>query len=130
MGSFFFFVVSWYVISDKSKAERQIACHTDMVGSGEVERQGQVGLANLWSSHFPAGCFPPSVAMGQPVLHIYLFSCFSSSITSLPGPLQRGCGFQRGSLWPHPERQGPGDLGLEMGDFSDVTLASGDNQVM
>jgi len=32
MGSFFFFVVSWYVISDKSKAERQIACNADMVG--------------------------------------------------------------------------------------------------
>merc|ERR1711934_1247376 len=37
MGAFFFFVVSWYVISDKSKAERQIACNADMVGSGEEE---------------------------------------------------------------------------------------------
>jgi len=32
LGAFFFFVVSWYVISDKSKAERQIACNADMVG--------------------------------------------------------------------------------------------------
>lgn len=32
MGAFFFFVVSWYVLSDKSKAERQIACNADMVG--------------------------------------------------------------------------------------------------
>ena len=38
MGAFFFFVVSWYVISDKSKAERQIACNADMVGEDE-ERQ-------------------------------------------------------------------------------------------
>jgi hypothetical protein len=37
-GAFFFFVVSWYVISDKSKAERQIACNADMVGSGEEEQ--------------------------------------------------------------------------------------------
>ena len=40
MGAFFFFVVSWYVISDKSKAERQIACNADMVG-GDEERQQQ-----------------------------------------------------------------------------------------
>ncbi len=40
-GAFFFFVVSWYVISDKSNAERQIACNADMVGSGEEDR-GQV----------------------------------------------------------------------------------------
>jgi len=33
LGSFFFFVVSWYVISDKSKAERQIACNADMLGT-------------------------------------------------------------------------------------------------
>eukprot|EP00092_Neocalanus_flemingeri_P005671 GFUD01006109.1.p1 GENE.GFUD01006109.1~~GFUD01006109.1.p1 ORF type:complete len:561 (+),score=117.93 GFUD01006109.1:69-1751(+) len=32
LGSFFFFVVSWYVISDKSKAERQIACNVDILG--------------------------------------------------------------------------------------------------
>merc|ERR1719347_2305944 len=32
LGAFFFFVVSWYVISDKLKAERQIACNADMVG--------------------------------------------------------------------------------------------------
>ena len=38
MGAFFFFVVSWYVISDKSKAERQIACNADIVG-GDEERQ-------------------------------------------------------------------------------------------
>merc|ERR1719461_1458753 len=41
LGAFFFFVVSWYVISDKSKAERQIACNADMVG-GEEERQPAV----------------------------------------------------------------------------------------
>merc|ERR1719369_1265087 len=41
LGSFFFFVVSWYVISDKSKAERQIACNADMLG-GEEERQPAV----------------------------------------------------------------------------------------
>ena len=35
MGSFFFFVVSWYVVSDKGKAERQIACNADMVVGGE-----------------------------------------------------------------------------------------------
>merc|ERR1719334_620698 len=35
LGAFFFFVVSWYVISDKSKAERQIACNADMVASEE-----------------------------------------------------------------------------------------------
>jgi len=34
MGAFFFFVVSWYVLSDKSKAERQIACNADMVHGG------------------------------------------------------------------------------------------------
>ena len=32
LGAFFFFVVSWYVISDKLKAERQIACNADIVG--------------------------------------------------------------------------------------------------
>lgn len=41
MGAFFFFVVSWYVISDKSKAERQIACNADMVGSGEEDNSRQ-----------------------------------------------------------------------------------------
>ena len=40
MGAFFFFVVSWYVMSDKSKAERQIACNADMVW-GDEERQQQ-----------------------------------------------------------------------------------------
>merc|ERR1712080_347628 len=38
LGAFFFFVVSWYVLSDKSKAERQIACNADMV-EGNEERQ-------------------------------------------------------------------------------------------
>jgi len=33
LGAFFFFVVSWYVVSDKSKAERQIACNADMLGT-------------------------------------------------------------------------------------------------
>jgi len=32
LGAFFFFVMSWYVISDKSKAERQIACNADILG--------------------------------------------------------------------------------------------------
>jgi len=32
LGAFFFFVVSWYVISDKLKAERQIACNADILG--------------------------------------------------------------------------------------------------
>jgi len=32
LGAFFFFVVSWHVISDKLKAERQIACNADIVG--------------------------------------------------------------------------------------------------
>merc|ERR1712168_1524293 len=32
LGAFFFFVVSWYVISDKLKAERQIACNADIRG--------------------------------------------------------------------------------------------------
>merc|ERR1719385_156910 len=40
LGAFFFFVVSWYVISDKLKAERQIACNADMV-DGDEERQQQ-----------------------------------------------------------------------------------------
>jgi len=33
LGAFFFFVVSWYVISDKSLAERQIACNADMLSA-------------------------------------------------------------------------------------------------
>jgi len=32
LGAFFFFVMSWYVMSDKSKAERQIACNADILG--------------------------------------------------------------------------------------------------
>ena len=36
LGAFFFFVVSWYVISDKLKAERQIACNADIVGQENV----------------------------------------------------------------------------------------------
>jgi len=32
LGAFFFFVTSWYVISDKSKAERQVACNADILG--------------------------------------------------------------------------------------------------
>ena len=31
LGAFFFFVVSFYVISDKVKAERQIACNADII---------------------------------------------------------------------------------------------------
>ena len=42
LGAFFFFVVSWYVMSDKQKAERQIACNADMLGgeTGAGERDG------------------------------------------------------------------------------------------
>jgi len=41
LGAFFFFVVSWYVVSDKSLAERQIACNADILGGDERRPLGE-----------------------------------------------------------------------------------------
>lgn len=53
LGAFFFFVVSWYVVSDKNRAERQIACNADILGQPERRPLGQEEEVDFRESDTP-----------------------------------------------------------------------------